>query len=282
MIRLFLVFWLFFPWLTIAVAQEQEASNTFDAYIRYMPSSSAQDIAGKVEAIEFAAEFSREFKVCGRLPVEVSLDVQHIGIENSTGVKLPAHLTGLVTDIETTMPFFGFENTYQRFGFSPSFFGDEWNFDASDFRIPMRYYLIRRPNEKWTLLAGIAVYPDFEREVLPILGFIYKPNERLTFNIVPKRPDISYILNDKYTVYLEGGSSINSEFEVEKDDTKSAVLRYKQTRLGVGVKYSINNFTQAAFSLGAAFNRTFKYRDSLGKVNLDDGFYTEARIQARF
>lgn len=278
----FLFFWVFFFPLSFTLAEVNKADNNIDTYFRYIPSSDAKDMPGDIELSEAAIEFSRKIKVGGKLPVKLSVTPSHIAIKNSTPVKLPAKLTGLVTDIETTMPFFGFEETYQRIGISPSFYGDSWDFDTSDFRIPMRYYIIRRPNEKWTLMAGFAICPDFETEILPILGFIYRPNDRLTFNIVPVDPEISYIFNDKLTVFLEGGNAFNSEFEVDKDERENVILRRKQTRLGTGVRYSFNNFAQASISLGAAFNRSFKYRDSLGKVNLDDGIYSEVRLQIGF
>jgi hypothetical protein len=214
-----------------------------------------------------------------KLPLKFSLAPQYIGIENTTEVELPSNLTGLTTDIETTLPFFNFDKTYLRLGISPSFYGEDWDFETSNFRIPMRYFLIHQPNAQWTLMAGVAVYPDFQTELLPILGFIYQPNDKLIFRIVPKRPNVSYLLNARVTLFVEGGSSLNSEFEVTKDNLKNVVLRYKQMRLGSGVKLKLNKFIQSSLSAGAVFNRTLKYRDSLGKVNLKDGFYTEFRIE---
>jgi len=250
-----------------------------DAYLRYMPSRSAKTVSGKIEIIESGAQYSYGFKLFDKLPVALSLDTQYIGIENTTELELPAHLVGLTNDIETTLPFFGFAKTYLRLGISPSFYNDDWDFETSNFRIPMRYILIHQPNAKWTLICGVAVYPDYENEVLPILGFIYQPNDRLTFNIVPKRPNISYLVSDRLILFAEGGSSLNSEFEVTKDNLQNVVLRYSQMRLGSGLKFKINEIIQSSISAGAVFNRTLKYRDSLGKVNLKDGFYTEFRLE---
>jgi len=261
------------------VQAEDEPQHNLDAYLRYIPSRSAKTISGKVEIIESEAEYSYQFKVFDKLPVKFSLTPQYIGIENTTEVELPSNLTGLTTDIEVTLPFFNFYETYLRLGVSPSFYGDDWDFETSDFRIPMRYFLIHRPNDQWTFIAGVAIYPDFESEVLPILGFIYKPNNKLTFNIIPKRPNISYLVNDQLTLFAEGGGSTNSEFEVTKDNLKNVVLRYKEMRLGSGVKFKFNEYIQSSISAGAVFNRTLKYRDSLGKVNLKDGLYTEFRIE---
>lgn len=254
--------------------------HNFDSYFRYVPSRAAESQSGKIEIMEADSEYSYEFKAFEKLPVKLSLDNKYIGIENTTPVELPAHLSGLTTDIETTFPFFSQTNTYIRVGVSPSFYDATWDFEASSFRIPSRAYLIYKPSETWTYIAGVAVYPDFENEVYPVLGFIYKPNDKLTFNIVPKRPNISYILNEKITLFAEGGNSFG-EYEVDKDNLKNVVLRYKEMHLGAGLKYKFNKATQASLSAGGMFNRSLKYRDSLGKVNLKDSCYAEFRLEVR-
>ncbi len=283
------------------------AENQIDSYFRYIPSRSVDAQSGKVEISEADTEYSYEFKAFDKLPIKLSLDNKYIGIENTTTVKLPAHLVGLTTDIETTLPLFmvqesikhfpiplrkllkviaegdflDVDKTYLCLGMSPSFYGDDWSFRTSGFRLPSRTYLIYQPTEKWTFLAGVAFYPDFENEVLPILGFIYKPNDKLTFEIVPKRPNISYILNDKTTLFAEGGSTF-SEFEVSKDNLKNVVLRYKETHLGCGIKYKFNKFIESSISAGGVFGRSLKYRDdSLGEVDIKNGVYTELRLEIK-
>jgi hypothetical protein len=257
------------------------AETKIDSYFRYMPSRSVDAQSGKVEIMEADSECSYGFKAFDKLPFKLSLDNTYIGIENTTGVKLPAHLVGLTTDIETTLPIFNVDKTYLSLGVSPSFYGDDWGFRSSGFRIPSRVFFIHQPTEKWTFLLGVAFYPDFENEVLPILGFIYKPNDKLTFEITPKRPNISYIFNDKITLFGEGGSSFG-EFEVTKDNLKNVVLRYRQTHLGAGIKYKVNKFIESSLSCGGIFGRSLKYRDnSLGEVDIKNGVYTELRLEIK-
>lgn len=253
-----------------------------DTYLRYIPSRSVDAQSGKVEIIDSQAEYSYEFKVFEKLPLKFSLGTEYIGIEDTVTVELPSHLVGLTTDIETTLPFFNFNSTYFRLGVSPSFYADDWEFSTSDFRIPSRYFLIFKPNTKLTLIGGIAVYPDFESEVLPILGFIYQPNDRLKFDIVPRRPNISYLVSEKITLFLEGGSSFNQEFEVERNNLEGAVLSYRETHLGSGLKFKLNKFMRGSISLGAVLNRSLKYRDNQGKVDIKDGLYTEFRLESTF
>ena len=129
-------------------------------------------------------------------------------------------------------------------------------------------------------MAGVAFYPEFKYDIFPILGFIYKPNDKLSFNLTPDRPNISYILNSRITLFLEGSSAFD-EYEVDKDNLENVVLRYREIHLGTGIKYKVNKFIQSSLSVGGMFNRYLEYKDSLGKVDIKDGVYTEFRLEIK-
>ena len=257
--------------------KEEDFPYELDSYVRYMPSRGARSQAGKVAVTDSASEFSYDFKAFGKLPVEFAAGTRYIGIHNTTGVKLPARLTQVSAGVETTLPFF-FDKTYFTLGAAPSFYTDNWNLNSASFRIPQRYFFIYQPDQKWIFICGVGVFPGFEDVVVPILGFIYKPDSRLTFNIVPSRPEITYALNDKLTLLLEAEIS-EDEFEVDKDNLKNVVLEYNEMHLGTGFKYQINKYIKSSVSAGCIFNRSIKYRDeNLGKVGIKNGLYTELRL----
>lgn len=261
-------------------AESDNFNNEVDSYVRYIPSRSVKAQSGKVEVIESGVKYTYKLKLFDKLPVELSVNPEYVSINRSVAVELPSHLTGFSTDIETTLPFFNLARTYFRIGLSPSFYGDNWTFSSSNFRIPSRYLAIYQPNEKWTFICGVAVYPRYENSVLPIAGFIYKANDKLVFNIVPHRPNISYALTDRVTLFVEGDSSI-AEFVVNRDNSENVILRYAQAHLGSGVRFKINKFIETSLSVGEVFNHYLRYRDSGGKAGIKDGLYAEFRIQAR-
>lgn len=263
------------------IIKDEEENQPFeiDYFTKYLPSRKVNAMPGEIGVTESACELSYEWNVLNTLPVELSLEAQYFSINNTTRVTLPSHLNGLTAGIETTLPFFNFDKTYVRVGVSPAFYADTWDFDSSSFRIPFHSFLIYQFNNRWTFIAGVGVFPDFENKILPIAGFIYKPNTRLTFSIVPKNPNVSYVLNPRVTLFVEDGSLLNTEFEVKKDNLENVVLKYNETRLGTGIKYKFNKFIQSAVSVGAIFNRSLEYRDSLGKVDIKNGMYTEFKIE---
>jgi len=262
----------------VVVKKEEGIMQDAESYVRYMPGRAAYDQSGKVGLIASNAEYNYAWKAFGKLPVELSIDSEYIGINNSTVVKLPAHLTSLSIGAEVTLPFFNFDKTYFRVGVYPSMETGNWNFRSSAFRIPSQYALIYQPNEKLTLVAGIGVFPDYLDPVWGAVGFIYKPNDKWTFNIIPERGTITYALSEKLSLFAEG-DIIRSEFEVDKDERKGVILEYNENRLGTGMQYQPNKNIQTSLSVGGAFGRNFRYDDSLGKVNIKNGFYSEFRIQ---
>lgn len=275
-----------FPLLSSAENEEEKNSNPFyhemEASVRYESRSGVRAQQGSIEIIKSDYLYKYDFKAFDKLPVELSLYNRYTGIDNTvSNIRLPAHLIELSTGIETTLPFFKFNNTYFRVSVEPSFYSDTWDFPASSFRIPSYYYVIYRPNPKWTFLYGVYVLPDTQDPVLPVLGFIYKPNDRLTFYIAPRRPNIEYALSDKISIFGEGSFAVNNEYEVKFDDTRTAVLGYYETYVGAGIKYKPNRFIQTSLSVGGNFRRRLKYQDSLGKVNIKDGLYTEFRIEIK-
>lgn len=249
-----------------------------DSFYRFFPSRKVSAMSGGIEVREAGAEYCYEFKAYEKLPLKLSLENKYIGIENTTVLSLPSRLVSLAIDSEAALPLFGLKNYYLRIGVSPSFFGDSYNFSSSDFRLLSRLIFIYQPQDKWTYVMGAAFFPDNEFGVFPILGLIYKPNDRITFELTPKRPNISYLLNEKTTLFLEGGGVFNSEYEVDKDDLRNVVLRYKESHLGARVEYMVNKYIKTSLAAGSSFNRQLKYRDSLGKVNIKGGFYSEFRL----
>jgi|GEM_PF-477618 len=259
-----------------------EAHNEIDSYVRFIPASSLASQPGKISVIKSAFEYSYDFKAFGQLPIEVGFGAGDININanDAVPVTLPGHLTTVSFGAETTLPFFKLEKTYLRLGITPSFYSDNWNFNANSFNFGSQAMVIYQPNRQLTFVAGLAVNPGFEDPFCPFGGVIYQPNDKLAFNLVPERPTISYDITDRITAFWEGGMS-SGEFKVGKDGLNGAALQYEEFHTGMGFDIELNNYIDASVSFGRIFNQRFQYRDSIGKVNLKNNFYTEFRVEAK-
>lgn len=263
----------------VSVEKAPQYGHEFDSYVTYMPKRSLKDQPGKIAIIENSSEYSYEFKAFDKLPIELSLNQSYININKTEDVpvSLPSQLTEVGFGAQLTLPLF-FEKAYLRLKAQPTFYGDDWNVSSSTFKFPGFIYGIYQPTPKLTLVAGVAAYPGFERAILPFGGVIYQPNDKLLFNIVPPRPTISYVFTNRLSGFVEGNMS-GGEYKVNKDDLQGKRLQYNELSAGLGLSYNVNKYIDASISGGGVFNRYLKYRDSLGKVNIKNGYYTEFRVE---
>ncbi len=275
---------MFFSFIFLVKAESGERDdlkNQIDSYVRIIPARSVKGTSGDIKILESEAEYSHTLEFLKKLPVKFSIGSKFISIDKTIVTTLPAHLTGVSFDAEVTLPFLNINKMYLGIGVTPSFYGDKWEFASTDFRIPSRCFAIYQPNEKWTWVGGVVILPRYEDQVLPILGVIFKPDDRLNFNIISNGPEVSYSFNNRITLFLKGDFS-GDEFLVNRDNSKNVVLRYAQTSIGGGIKLKINKFIRCSFSLGDAFNSTLRYRDNNDKVGIKNGLYNEFRMEASF
>lgn len=262
------------------IEEEGARPSELDTVVTFIPSCGAKSQSGKVGLIETESEYSYELKAFGKLPVELAIGEGYIGIDNTTKVNLPSRLTTFAAGFNVILPFFKLDKTYLRIGATPSFATNNWSFASNAFRIPINTLLIYHPNEQFTGILGLHITPSsVEGRVSPIFGLIYKPNDKVIYNMVGPRPNILYMVNKKLGFFAEG-KIYDEEFLVNKDNIKNVVLIFKEYLLGGGVLYKINNFAQTSLSVGGVFSRYLKYRDEEqnGKVSIDNGLYTEFRL----
>jgi hypothetical protein len=265
------------PEPSVGLELEDELPGNLETSLKFMPSCGVNSQSGKVELIEESTDFSYDFKIADKLPVTFLFNQSYIKINKTVSLPLPSYLTGLGMGFETTLPFF-YDNTYLRIGVIPSFYSDGWHFNSSIFRMTGRIFLIYKPDKKWVYILGAGVWPSHNVRPMPIVGFIYRPDEKWTFSIIPDNPNISYMINDKITAFVEGFGS-NDEYEVTRDNQKDVVLEYREIHAGTGLCYKFNKFIQCTFSVGGMFDRSLKYKDDQGKVSIKDGIYTDFRIE---
>ncbi len=259
-------------------AEEKLFETAIYSSVIWTPYSSVDSQPGKVSITEYDTEVSYDLKLFGALSVTLSSELHVIDIQKTVELDLPSRLIGFSNSIETTLPCFDLDRTYVNFGLSPSFYADDWNFTGHSFRMPLWAVVEYLPSDKWVFLAGISVTPYFDLWALPVAGFIYKPNDRLTFNIVPIKPNIIYKINDRVSVFAEGGYAIDSEFTVTRNNSTNVILTYNYLYSGGGIKYRFGKSLDCSLSAGGIFDRSLEYRDGAGKADIDKGLYVQFAV----
>ena len=221
--------------------------------------------------------------MAGQLPVEILLNIGHKDINTDSPVDLPSHLEErrLKLAVKFPVPFVSDDRFFMGIDILPTLNTDNWDWRSGAFRIPFRSYLIFKESDDFILVGGVTVRPEYEREVIPLIGLIYRPNDRLAFNLASDDPNISYKLNDATLLRWELQYAFD-EYEVTRGAQEGVVLRYQEISSGFGIEHQFNETFKGTVSAGGVFNRQLEYKDDVGKVAPETGFYTSARLTASF
>lgn len=283
-ISLILLLWILFSGVSFVGADEaKEPRVSASARSRHIYPSDIKATGGDIDVTSTDFDLTYKFKVAGKLPVDISLDVGHKDISADTPVDLPSRLESRQLGISTKfpVPFITDDRFFTGLDIFPTFNTDGWNWKSGAFRIPFRSYLIFKESDDFILVGGVSVRPEYDKKILPVIGLIYRPNDRLSFNFASDDPNISYKLNDATLLRWEVNYAWE-EYEVTRGAQEGVVLRYQEISSGFGIEHQFNEMFKGTVSAGGVFNRQLGYKDEVGKVAPDTGFYTSVRLTASF
>jgi len=261
----------------------EDSEVTVKAGSRYLMNSDVSNMDGEIEVTESKFSLKHKDKISGQLPFDINLNVKHIDINEDLAVDLPSHLEYRSIGVSTKFPapcvdsdeFFVGVDVDMRMN------TDDWDWETSAVRIPFRAYLIYKPEEKFVFVCGVAVRPDYDATVLPIVGMIYKPDDRWSFNFASSEPSVTYKVDDKLTAVMEFDYALD-EYEVSRGLDRGVVLKYRQASTGFGLQYEMAEDVTGLFSVGGVFGRRLEYEDDNGKVEPDAAVYLKAKLEAKF
>lgn len=263
---------------------EEESPNEVTLKTRTIAASDVDAQSGNVAVTESEFDFKHNGKALGELPVEISLHYGHINIDDEVPDILPAHLESrqLGLGAKFPVPFISDDRYFLGIDIFPKLNTDDWQWKSSAFRMPFRAYFIYKESEEFILVGGLNIRPGYDRKVIPILGLIYKPNDRLSFNLASDDPNITYKFTDKMTVLWEFDFQFE-EYEVARNGQDGIVLKYNEASTGAGIKYQFTKNLSTAVSIGSVFARRLEYKnEDYGKVVPDAGVYVQAAVAANF
>ncbi|MBI5150006.1 MAG: RNA methyltransferase [Candidatus Omnitrophica bacterium] len=264
-------------------AAADEAPLTAGVQSRYAASSDIEATNSSIEVTTSQLNVVYQLKAFGELPVDLSLDVGHTDINEDDPLDLPSHLESRRFGLSTKFPapFISDDRFFMGLDVFPTLNTDAWDWRSGAFRAPLRGYLIFKENDDFILVGGVSVRPDYEDKILPVIGLIYKPNDRWSFNFASDDPNISYKLNDATLLRWEI-NYVREEYEVTRGAQEGVVLQYREVSSGFGIEHKFTESFNGLVSVGGVFDRQFKYRDGEGKAAPESGGYVRARLSAIF
>ena len=145
--------------------------------------------------------------------------------------------------------------------------------------------------DKLYFLTGVSV--AFLRggwPVLPFAGLVWEPNEHWKILGVPPDPQIIYIINKQWEVYLQGelaGDSFRTDHHDDYVGRHIAKLSgtqvdYKDYRLGCGATWHLSHAISVDGTAGCSVQRSFNYHRAGEYYRTDPAPYLEVALHAAF
>ena len=97
-------------------------------------------------------------------------------------------------------------------------------------------------------------------------------------------PERAYGAREEDRAAVKAGrlEDVEKPFHVDFPGQEGVVLKYREVHVGTGVEVAVTESVRASLSVGGMFGRSLQYRDSVGKVIIEEGFYTQLRFTAAF
>ncbi|MCA9067480.1 MAG: hypothetical protein KDA84_01055 [Planctomycetaceae bacterium] len=132
-------------------------------------------------------------------------------------------------------------------------------------RFPGHAVLYNSINPHWVSVLGVEVLDRDDISLLPVGGFVIRPNERVIYELVFPKPRVQARVTQDYAAYIAGelgGGTWAIERGVIDDN-----MTYRDLRLLFGI---MELQEDTAFEFGWAFDRTLKFRSGVGNTAFED------------
>ena len=144
------------------------------------------------------------------------------------------------------------------------FSGDNWAF-------PFTVAGLRALNEDLSVLAGLSIYPSFDRVIDPKIGARWLPSDDVSVDVFYPETKLKFQLSPVLSVHV-GARFLNwLEFQMDDDDARDR-LQLDESRLSVGVDVREGEYGKWTIDFGYYFDRTVDFEAGDAGVDIDDSF----------
>jgi hypothetical protein len=155
----------------------------------------------------------------------------------------------------------------------------------------MRFFVLQP--DKFYVMAGVNY--SFLRAtwggVLPVAGFVWKPNEKWRVLAVPPEPRIIYTVNKQLELHV-GGEVAGGSFRTDEHSSyrnnfflakfNEATVDYVDFRGGAGLTWSVTNKISCDIGGGYAIQRRFDFHRISEVFRSDPAPYVKIELIAKF
>jgi hypothetical protein len=275
---------------TLATAEEKVPIEIFTAASTYVFESDLNHGGsfGSQYELQDRFEYGHRFLVSGNWYLHLGLAYNRFDFGN-TDAPVPVHLQSGAGVIG--IEYMKGADTGAFLQFRPGFYTEE-HIGISSFDCPIllgRFWVLQ-PDKLYLLTGAYAAFLRGGFPVLPLLGVIWKPNEKLKLMGVLPDPRLIYLVNRQFEVYV-GGELAGGSFRTDHHDNfvgphvaklSGTQVDYADYRAGGGFTYHLTDAISIDGSGGCAIQRDFKFHRAGENYRTDPAPYLQVALKANF
>ncbi|CAN5487663.1 hypothetical protein BH18VER1_BH18VER1_09790 [soil metagenome] len=240
---------------------------------------------GDQDALQSVIEYSHRFRISGNIYARAGLSYERFDFGN-TAAPVPVHLQSMAAIV-------GFDymqgNDVGAFiQLRPGFYTEEHLGIASfDIPITLGRVFVLQEDRLFLFVGATAAFLRGEYPVLPILGVVWRPNERWNVYGVLPEPRVVYSASKSLDLWV-GGQLVGSSFRTDHDDNirprklSGTQVDYTEYRAGLGVDMHCGSAVALGVSGGYVFQRRFNFERAGEDFEADPAPYVRIALKADF
>ena len=240
---------------------------------------------GKQDEIQSEMEYGHRILLRGNTYLHLGFSYERYDF-GSTSAPVPNHLQALAGVVG--IDFMHGKDVGAFIQFRPGFYAQN-DFGISSFDVPITVgrIFILQPDKLFLFAGAYASFLQGGSPVIPLLGVIWIPNNKVRLMGVLPEPKLIYSPTDKLNLWV-GGQLVGGSFRTDRNDgirpTKlnGTQVDFSDYRAGVGLTYAVAKNVKLDFAAGYSLQRRFAFQRAGETYRTDPSPYVQLQLKAAF
>ena len=262
---------------------ETETSYVFESDLNHGGSF------GKQDELQNEFEYAHRFLLNGNLYLHLGLAYDRFDFGN-TRAPVPDHLQKMAGVIG--IDYMHGKDLGAFLQFRPGFYTeDHIGLESFDCPILIGRFFVLQPDKLYVLTAAYASFLRGGLPVIPLVGVVWVPNEKVRLMGVLPEPRVIYSVSEQLDLWI-GGELVGGAFRTDHhpefnniphvDKLSGTQVDYYDYRAGVGATYSLTGQIDLDLGGGYAVQRSFNFHRAGEYYRTDPAPYLRFEIKAKF
>jgi hypothetical protein len=244
---------------------------------------------GKQDELQNEFEYGHRFLLNGNLYLHLGAAYDRLDF-GSTRAPVPDHLQKMAGVIG--IDYMHGKDLGAFLQFRPGFyFEDHIGSESFDCPILLGRFWVLQPEKLYVLTAAYASFLRGGLPVMPLVGVVWIPNEKVRLMGVLPEPKLIYSLTKQLDLWVGGqlvGGAFRTDHHPEFDDIRhveklsGTQVDYYDYRAGVGARYSLTDQIDLDLGGGCSIQRSFNFHRAGEYYRTDPAPYLRFEIKAKF